>query len=91
VTYNEARLKEFTGLDEGEYPYLRIEIVDDDATRQSHRELAGYTRRRGDPVWNWLRPPFEFNCRCTVRVVHVSEEVEESDWVPDRSRYEFLR
>ncbi len=91
VTYNEARMKEFDGLDDGEFPFRRVEIVDDDATRGHHRELAGYTRRKGDPVWAWLRAPFEYNCRCTVRVVHVSEEVEESDWIPDRSRYEFLR
>lgn len=91
VMYNEQRMREFDGLEAAEFPYRRVEIVDDDATRGHHRELAGYTRRHGDPVWSWLRPPFEYNCRCTVRVVHMSEEVEESDWIPDRSRYEFLR
>lgn len=91
VMYNEARMREISGLDEAEFPFMRVEIVDDDATRAHHRELAGYTRRKSDPVWGWLRPPFEFNCRCTVRVVHKSEQAEESDWIPDRSKYEFLR
>lgn len=89
--YNDARKGVFDGLNAEEFPYRRVEIIDDDDTREHHRKLAGYTRAIHDPVWGWLKPPFEYNCRCTVRAVYKTEDVVESDWVPDRNEYDFLR
>lgn len=87
--YTDSRMKSFEGVDSEEFPFYVWEIVDDDATRDAHRALDGYTRRRDDPVWTWLRPPLDYNCRCSVRLAHVSEELAESDWIPERGDYEF--
>lgn len=89
--YNESRMKLFSGLDGAEFPQLCWVIIDDDATRKHHRELDGFTRKKEDQVWSWLRPPLEYNCRCTVRAVHVSEKRAESPEEPDRNRYKFTR
>ncbi len=87
--YNKQRMRTFAELDNDEFPQLCIEVIDDDRIRDSHRTLAGYTMPKGDPVWGWLYPPFEYNCRCTIRAVHKSESRDNSGWYPVKTDYEF--
>ncbi len=87
--YNKQRMRTFAELDNDEFPQLCIEVIDDDRIREHHRALAGYTMPKSDPVWGWLYPPFEYNCRCTIRAVHKSESRDNSGWYPVKTDYEF--
>ena len=38
----------------------------DPVTRPNHRAAEGLIAGTNDPIWNKLKPPLGFNCRCTV-------------------------
>lgn len=88
--YTSGRFKVFDGLDMSDFPFLQIVCIMDTAVRKTHAALHCYTRPLNDPVWKWLRSPFDHNCRCTIRAVHKSENLTASNWIPDRSQYRFL-
>lgn len=88
--YINGRERVFAMTDSSEFPFKQVIAVMDSATRTEHARLNKYTRNRLDPVWSWLKPPFDYNCRCTLRMVHKSEQAVESDWVPDRGSYGLL-
>ena len=89
--YVEGRMAAFKGLGAEDWPYLQVVAVMDDATRPHHAELDGFTKRSDDPVWDWLRPPLEHNCRCTVRAVSAAEGLEESLGYPSKDDFDFTR
>lgn len=39
----------------------------DERVRPSHRRLHGFTAPKDDPIWQKLRPPIDYNCRCYLR------------------------
>lgn len=46
-------------------PWLSFSSVRDDVAR--HLTYDGITRKVDDPVWNYLTPPLDWGCRCTLR------------------------
>ncbi len=52
------------------FPYATFDPIHDDRVRKTHRALASQgldgtnVYRVDDPVWQAIRPPFDFNCRC---------------------------
>lgn len=50
-------------------PYWQYVAVDDNHTRNSHRELNGRVYHCDDPVWDTIYPPNGFRCRCTVKTL----------------------
>lgn len=47
-------------------PYLMYSAIDDDVTRDKHKEWDGTILRWDDAWWAVHRPPNGWNCRCTV-------------------------
>lgn len=45
---------------------LRFSATNDSNTRPNHAACDGLVARVDDPVWNLLRPPLGFNCRCDL-------------------------
>jgi SPP1 gp7 family putative phage head morphogenesis protein len=53
----------------GSRPYLRYSAVGDRRTRPSHMALDGIILRIDHPFWQRHFPPWDFNCRCSVRTL----------------------
>ena len=71
---NGARWRELnqeTGALAQFFPLLQYLTVQDDAVRDEHAALHGYTARRNDAIWQQIYPPNGHNCRCLV--VEISE------------------
>ncbi|MFW5920370.1 MAG: phage minor head protein [Polyangiales bacterium] len=49
-----------------EAPYLLYDAVDDEATRDQHRQWDGTVLRADDPWWDTRFPPNGWGCRCSV-------------------------
>lgn len=49
--------------------FLQYSAVGDSRTRPSHQELDGIELPADDPRWSSLRPPLDFNCRCSLIAV----------------------
>lgn len=66
-------------------PYWQYLAIRDAVTRPSHAAMHGRVFRWDDPIWQWLWPPNDFNCRCRVRALSESQvkrrklEVESSE------------
>lgn len=65
-------------------PYLQRVAVMDSRTRRKHAALNGFTARADDPVWQYLYPPDDHECRCRVRSRSQSD-VEREDLVVQSS------
>lgn len=92
--YGEGRKQIVDNLLITEFPYRQIIVVDDERVRGAHRPLGGYTAAKDDSVWNWLKTPFSYRCRCLIVPVHKSEGLTPSGYIPDvrgKAGFEFLR
>lgn len=49
------------------FPNLRYVAVNDENTRESHRDLSGIVRPVDDVFWDTHYPPIDYRCRCSVR------------------------
>lgn len=77
------KLENFNKLesrDPGRY-VLEYIATKDDLTRDTHRALNGFTAPASDPRWQQIMPPWEYNCRCSVKAVRVdgNEKIFEAD------------
>ena len=70
---NEGKMAIMQQADIEEFPLLEFVAIEDDRVRASHLKLDGYRAPKDDPVWQSLTPPLDYNCRCTLRPVHISE------------------
>jgi hypothetical protein len=91
--YSEGRKQVVDKLSTEEFPFRQVVGVGDDRERESHLEIDGFTAPKDDPVWEWLKTPFSWNCRCEIVPVHRSEGATASVYVPDirgKKGFEFL-
>lgn len=54
-------------------PALEYVGEDDARTRPNHHAAFGLVASVDDPVWNRLKPPLGYNCRCSVDFVSIFE------------------
>lgn len=50
-------------------PALMFVDSRDPDVRKNHRAAHGMVASVGDPVWDTLKPPLGYNCRCSVRLI----------------------
>lgn len=56
------------------HPYWQYIAVLDASTRPSHAAMHGRVFRADDPIWDYITPPNDYNCRCRIRAL-TEEEV----------------
>lgn len=56
--------------DPEEFPMFTWFTVGDDRVRDSHADLDGFTWERNDPIWDLLKPPLSYRCRCGRSLVY---------------------
>lgn len=61
-------------------PFYRISTADDAAVRPHHVVFHGAAWPSGDPIWQQMRPPFSFQCRCSRDSV-TTPEAERLGWL----------
>ncbi len=88
--YNKGRQEVFNKVDKSDFPQRQVSVIVDNSTRPSHKKLNGFTADFDDPIWGVLIPPFDHNCRCQIRLVHESEELENSKTSPDLKNLGFI-
>ena len=87
--YGEGRKQVIDELSEDEFPLRQVSTVGDGReseggrVRDAHADLHEFTAPKDDPIWNWLRTPFSYRCRCMIVPVHVSEGLSPSGYIPD--------
>ncbi|MDL2266778.1 minor capsid protein [Desulfovibrio sp. OttesenSCG-928-G15] len=68
TAYNAGRYKQ--QLANAKYrPYWQYIAVEDDKTRITHRALHGCVFRYDDPIWQYIYPPNDWQCRCRIRAL----------------------
>jgi len=82
---NEGRFQIYEEADEDEFPLREFHTVEDNRVRPEHAKLNGFRAPKNDPVWQTLRPPLDHGCRCSVSLVHKSEELKPSKLKPQLS------
>lgn len=90
TVYSEARETIFSQLDIQEFPYRMVICVLDDRTRPSHARLHKFTRPANDPIWQILKTPFDYECRCTIVMIHQSITAEVTTTMPDLRDLRFI-
>lgn len=55
------------------HPYWQYIAVLDASTRPSHAAMHGKVFRADDPIWDYLTPPNDYNCRCRIRALTEDE------------------
>lgn len=88
--HSRGREEVYAGVDKKEFPYKRVLVVRDERTRESHAKLHNFTRPSNDPIWQILKTPFDFNCRCSIVLIPKSEKVTVSTQMPDLSNLGFI-
>lgn len=90
--FNRGKDVIFEQADGDEFPFMQFHTVGDDRVRDSHAQLDGFIAPKDDPVWNRLKPPLSYNCRCTRSLVHKDEGLSPTPpkHYPDMSGDEFL-
>lgn len=68
VAYQTGRWKQIQEV-KAYRPWLQLQGVLDDRTRESHRALWGKVWHADDPVWKTLYPPLDWHCRCYVKTL----------------------
>lgn len=58
--------------------------VGDADTRNSHDVLDRMRARTDDPIWDMLKPPIDYNCRCTL--ITVTRPDVRPEWLDQRGR-----
>lgn len=59
--------------DPEEFPMFTWFTVGDERVRDSHVDLDGFTWERNDPIWDLLKPPLSYRCRCGRSLVYREE------------------
>lgn len=88
--YSRSREEIFGQLSPEEFPNKMVIAVLDNRTRESHRALNKFTRSKNDPIWERLRTPFDYNCRCAIIALHKSIPAEITAVLPDLSDLAFV-
>lgn len=65
------RMDTYENLDEKQY-VLEYVATNDELTRDSHRALDGVRYPKSHPFWHDHMPPWDYNCRCSVKMVKVN-------------------
>lgn len=68
--------------DKDTLPLLRYRSVKDDRAR--HLGYNNITRPVDDPIWDYLTPPLDWGCRCTIQQLSDGEQTKPQD-IPDQS------
>lgn len=89
--YSRAREEIFSQLSETEFPNKTVLAVLDKRTRPSHAKLHMFTKPVSDPIWQTLKTPFDYNCRCAVIRTHKSITVNVTEGAPDLSELGFVK
>lgn len=55
------------------YPYWQYRTIHDGRVRLSHKKLDGIVLPAGDPRWDKIFPPNDWNCRCRIKPLLKSE------------------
>lgn len=55
------------------YPYWQYRTIRDGRVRLSHKKLDGIVLPVGDPRWDKIFPPNDWNCRCRIKPLLKSE------------------
>ena len=48
------------------YPNLRYDAINDERTRQKHKDWDGFIAPLNHPIWKTMYPPNDWGCRCDV-------------------------
>ncbi len=72
-------------------PYATYSTVGDNRVRPKHAELEGFTARLDDPVWEYLYPPNDWMCRCSVRTYSEKDIVKKDISVFESSDKDFVQ
>lgn len=68
--YTEGRFEQARDEDvKAVTPAFKFSAIRDDVTRHNHAAADGLIASTDDPVWETLKPPLGYNCRCSVRFV----------------------
>ncbi len=89
--YSKARNEQFKKANSDDFPSRQVVCVGDDRSRPSHMAFDGFTAPKDDPIWDRLQTPFDYSCRCTIRLVHKSEQIADSASIPDTSSLGFVK
>ncbi len=66
-------------MDNMEYrPYACYSAIMDSRVRPKHAQLHGFTARLDDPVWDYIYPPNDWRCRCSVRT-YSEKDIQKKD------------
>lgn len=90
--FNRGKDAVFEQADPEEFPLMQFHTVGDDRVRGDHEKLNGFTAPRTDPIWQRLKPPLSYRCRCTRSLVHRDEGISPTPpgRYPDLSGDEFV-
>lgn len=77
--YNQAILN-FEGAYHGDEIYgIQYITKSDERVRSSHRKLHGFLRPINDKIWEGLRPPIDWECRCYLQIITQSQHDQEPE------------
>lgn len=88
--YSRGREEVYKHVDREQFPYKTVLAILDDRVRADHAKLHGFTAPIDDPVWQKLKTPFDYNCRCVIIAVHKNKNFKVSGKIPDLSNLKFV-
>ncbi len=89
--YSQGKEVLYSGMDTEEFPARMVVCVLDSRTRESHKAFHHFTYAADNPIWQKLRTPFDYNCRCTIILLHKSMKYSFSASVPDTTKLRFVK
>lgn len=84
AAYSAGRMAQIRELSD-EFPMIEYVAVMDDRTSKICGGLDGMIKPTNDPFWSRYTPPNHFQCRSTVRPLHITE-IEDNDIKPTRGK-----